>query len=223
VVDYWRFERRDEEDDCMELSSPVWDQLRTLIEDKVYEAADGTRYGIAMTLIDSNGAANDTVVKFCSDYDGWVFPIVGRPRPARSQSIKEFGEFTTQSGTVGYGIVVDHYKDRMAPVLRREWTEDMGLQERYHFNAPIDITQAQLTELTKEVLKEKIDDRGVTSYVWHRLGNAENELWDLLGYGHAGVEIMAWIICVKHFELETIDWPRFWDWVAENPPGVLTS
>ena len=215
VIDYWRFERAGDEDDCSELSSPVWQRLRELIEDKIYTADDGKIYRIILTLVDA-GYANDTVTNFCADYSSGVYPILGRERPAKNQTIKEFAEFTTQSGTIGYRILVDHYKDRLAPVLRREWTEEAGMQKTYHFNAPVDINDKQLKELTVETRREKQDDHGGTTYYWHRPGNARNELWDLLVYGNAAVEILAWSVCIQHFELETIDWPRFWDYIQTN-------
>jgi phage terminase large subunit GpA-like protein len=215
VIDYWRFEVEKDEDDCSEISSPVWGRLRELIEETSYTADDGKNYKIAITLVDA-GYANDTVTTFCSDYSSGVYPILGRDRAAKNQTIKEFGEFTTQSGTVGYRILVDHYKDRLAPVLRRDWEEGTGTQKPYHFNAPIDILDKQLTELTVESRKERKDEKGIVSYFWHRPGNARNELWDLLVYGHAAVEIMAWSICIQKFELDTVDWPRFWDYVEND-------
>ena len=136
--------------------------------------------------------------------------------PAKNQTIKEFAEFTTQAGTVGYRILVDHYKDRLAPVLRREWEEGAGEQKKYHFNAPIDISDKQLKELTVETRRERKDEKGNVSYFWYRPGNARNELWDLLCYGHAAVEILAWAICIQHFELETVDWPTFWDYLENE-------
>lgn len=212
VVDYWRFEVEGDDDDCTELTSPVWGRLRKLIEETEYVADDGKRYRIALTLIDA-GYANDTVTTFCSDYSSGVYPILGRDRPAKNQTIKEFAQFTTQAGTTGYKIVVDHYKDRLAPVLRREWSEENGEQAVYHFNAPVDISDKQLKELTVESRRERVDPNGTTSYFWHRPSGVKNELWDLLVYGHAGIEILAWNICIQHFELETIDWPRFWDYL----------
>ena len=104
----------------------------------------------------------------------------------------------------------------MAPVLRREWSEESGDQKKYHFNAPVDISDKQLKELTVETRREKTDDKGNTSYEWYRPGNARNELWDLLGYGYAAVEILAWAICIQHFELKTVDWPRFWDYLEDE-------
>lgn len=213
LIDYWRFDQENDEDDCSQLESPVWQRLRDLIETAAYEADDGTKYTIAITFVDA-GFSNANVVQFCSDYDMGVYPILGRDRPGKNQSIKEFTEFTTQGGTIGFKITVDHYKDRMASVLRRDWDEHRGLQPEFHFNAPVDTTDKQLKELTKETRKEKVDPQGNTTYVWHRPSNAPNELWDLLGYGYAQVEIFAWHICIQHFELEKVVWSDFWEYAA---------
>lgn len=213
IIDYWRFEADEAHDDCTELSSPVWGRLQELIEETHYTADDGQQYRILLTLIDA-GYSNATVSDFCAVYAGGVYPILGREAPGKNARIHEFDKFTTQAGTVGYKIVVDHYKDRLAPVLRRDWTEDAGEQKRYHFNAPVDITDKQLKELTAETRREKTNEKGVTSYEWYRPGNARNELWDLFVYGNAAVEITAWEICIQHFKLETVDWPRFWEFCA---------
>lgn len=212
VIDYWRFET---DGDCAELSDPTWGRVREVIEEKVYDSDDGKKYRVTLTFIDS-GYNNDTVVAFCSDYAAGVYPTLGRDRPGKNQKIKEFDEFTTQAGTVGYKILVDHYKDRLAPVLRREWSEAEGPQRAYHFNAPVDITTNQLKELTKEVRREVKNEKGETHYVWYRPGNARNELWDLLVMGHAAVEVIAWKLCIEYFELKNVDWPRFWLYVESE-------
>lgn len=215
LIDYWRLEDMRPDPDCGDINSPVWGQLRAVIEEKIYTAADGRQYRIVITLVDA-GYANDTVTQFCADYAAGVYPILGRDRPGKNQTIKEFAEFTTQAGTIGYRVFVDHYKDRIAPVLRREWSEAAGLQKPYHFNAPIDATDKHLKELTAESRREKEDERGNKFHYWFRPGNVPNELFDLLGYGHAAVEILAWAICIKHYGLESIDWPRFWDYAEAN-------
>lgn len=216
VVDYWRFEVKGDEDDCSELTSPVWGRLQKLIEETEYVSDDGKKYRLIVTLIDA-GYANDTVTTFCSVYASGVYPILGRDRPAKNANIKEFTKFETQAGTVGYKIVVDHYKDRLSSVLRRDWVEEAGEQPTYHFNAPVDITDKQLKELTVESRREKKDPQtGVTTYFWYRPGNAANELWDLLGYGHAAVEILAYRVCIEYFGLETISWSKFWDYIEDG-------
>lgn len=215
VIDYWRFETKSGEDDCSELTSPVWQQLRELIEEKQYTADDGKKYNIIGTFIDA-GYANDTVTTFCSEYESGVYPIIGRERPAKNQKIAEFAQFETQAGVVGYRILVDHYKDRLAPVLRREWIEETGPQKTYHFNAPVDVTDKQLKELTAETRRKQEDPNGRVSYVWYRPSGRANELWDLTVYGHAGVEILAWMICIDHLKMEKIDWVEFWNFLEEK-------
>jgi phage terminase large subunit GpA-like protein len=218
LVDYWRVVDDSSEPDCTDLTSPVWARAREIIEESHYTADDGTGYGIALTLVDA-GYANDTVSAFCAEYEGGVYPILGRDRPAKAQAIREFAEFKTQAGQVGFRILVDHYKDRMAPVLRREWYEESGPQKPYHFNAPRDAKKAQLKELTVESRVEKTDDKGAVSYGWHRPNGAKNELWDLLGYGYAAVELIMWSVCVKEFEREEVDAAEFWAH-AESEDGA---
>ncbi len=212
IIDY----RRIDGEDCSQLSDPAWGELREMIEEREYVAEDGTTYRALMTLIDA-GYANDTVTRFCSDYVGFVYPILGRDRAAKNQTIKEFAQFKTQDGTIGFRILVDHYKDRLAPVLRRDWDKALGEQKPYHFNAPVDITDKQLKELTVESRRKKDDGRGGVSYYWHRPSGAKNELWDLLIYAHAAVEIFALTLCRDGFGLETIDWGQFWDYAVEHP------
>lgn len=208
LVEYLRI-RDDSENGCEDGNSPAWQALREIIEEKVYKSATGVEYRIEITLIDA-GYANAVTTAFCEEYQNGVYPILGRTRTAWHSQIKEFAEFKTQAGTIGYKILVDHYKDRLAPVLRRDWIPEAGEQREYHFNAPIDVSDKQLKELTREVKREKKDDRGRVSHEWYRPGNAPNELWDLLVYGHAAVEILAWAICVREYELEKVDWDQFW-------------
>jgi len=215
VIDYWRLETKEGETDCTELSSTPWNKLREIIEEKVYFADNGLQYKIAITFVDA-GYANDTVTSFCSDYVSNVYPILGRERPSKNQKIQEFGEFTTQQGTKGYRITVDHYKDRLAPVLRREWHEVDGIQRPYHFNAPMDLTDKAIKELTAEYLKEVEDTRGNISYIWFRPSGKENELWDLLVYGNCAVEVLAKKICIDHFGMDNIDWVKFWDYLESE-------
>ena len=212
VIDYWRFERENEDDDCGQITSPVWGRLQALIEEKIYTADNGREYRIAWTFVDA-GWSMPTVVTFCSQYGDGVHPIVGRQQAGKNQQLKEFREYKTTSGKTGYMITVDHYKDRLAPVLRRTWAEEQGVQPIHHFNAPVDLTDKQIKELTVESRKEMSDENGATWHIWHRPGNAANELFDNLGYAHACVEIMAYLTCIGHFELETIDWGKYWDYL----------
>jgi len=211
LIDYWRFE----DDDCSQPSSPVWQRLRKLIEETTYTADDSKRYSIAMTFIDA-GWKQSTVTAFCGQYRNSVFPSIGSPDTGKVKSIQQFSEFTAKDGMKGYTIKVDHYKDRLAPVLRRQWIEDSGDQDDWHFNAPLDVTDDQLKELTVEVQRKETNQWGVVSYRWHRPGGADNELWDLFVYGSAAVEVLAWALCIEHLEMESIDWRTFWKFLEER-------
>ncbi|MCP4209833.1 MAG: hypothetical protein GY767_22720 [Shimia sp.] len=218
LIDYWRLEpQKGETADCTELHCSVWGEVQRLVDEQEYTADDGSTYGITVTLVDA-GYSTSTAVDFCGQWGSGVYPILGRDRPAKNATIHEFQTFTTQAQTTGYKIVVDHYKDRIAPVLRRVWHEDDGDQRQYHFNAPVDATDAQLTELTKETRRKKTDGRGAESYEWYRPPGARNELWDLLVYGHAAVEMLAVATCIDHFELESVDWAQFWDYLEQDSP-----
>jgi phage terminase large subunit GpA-like protein len=216
LIDYQRI-WDDSETGCEDLESPAWGELQKLIDDKEWIADDGKKYRLALTFIDASWST-PTVVDFCKQWQSGVYPIMGRERPSKAQSIKEFAEFRTQAGTIGYRILVDHYKDRIAPALRRDWRPEQGTQPDYQFNAPLDTTDAELKELTREYRREKLHPNGTVTYYWHRPHGADNELWDLMVYGHASVEVMAWMVCVQHFQEETVDWPRFWDYVREYHP-----
>lgn len=210
LIDYQRF-KDDSENGCEEIKSPAWGRLQDMIDNGVWTADNGKQYRLAMTLIDSSWNTS-IVVEFCQQWEFWVFPIMGRERPAKAQTIKEFAEFTTQAGTIGYRILVDHYKDRLAPVLRRDWHPSEGSQSSYTFNAPLDTDDDELKELTKEYRRKKEWPNGYVTYYWHRPHGAQNELWDLMVYGHCSVEILAWWICVREHQMEGIDWYQFWEY-----------
>ena len=214
VIEYLRIPA---EKDCSEPADKSWSELANLIEERRYHGDDGRIYAIALTLIDA-GYSNDTVVNFIHErYESNVYPILGRDRASRNQAIKEFAPFKTQVGTTGYRILVDHYKDRLASVLRREWSEHDGEQRQYHFNAPIDLPDKSLKELTVESRREKRDTgTGRVSHYWYRPSGTPNELWDLLNYGHAAIDILAYSVCIQHFELETVDFERFWTYINQE-------
>tara|TARA_R110000772_G_scaffold34589_2_gene83878 strand:+ start:90 stop:878 length:789 start_codon:yes stop_codon:yes gene_type:complete len=211
LVEYKRIDHTSPGDGCDNSESNVWKELSADILEKEFVADDGKIYKVALTLVDA-GWSNAVVTDFCTDFDN-VYAIVGADKTAKSQVIKEFGHFVTKAGGDGFRINVDHYKDRIAPVLKREWVEDAGDQPRYHFNAPVDITDKQLKELTVEYRSEKVDDRGKISYPWYRPSGARNELWDLLVYAHASVEIIAWDLFTKVWERDGVDWPEFWEYL----------
>ena len=206
LIEYENYEGDPQQDD----DPPTWGKLTNLIENREWIADDAKRYRIQNTFIDS-GYLTDQVYRFCGQYEGGVFPVKGRATPPRSAKTAEFSDFTTPTGIIAFGITVDLYKDRWSAALRRNW-DGLGLQPSGHFNAPMDINDKQLRELTVETKREKIEARtgkrlGVE---WHRPSGASNELWDLLIYSAASLDMMALNIS-KMAQLERTDWKMFWD------------
>ena len=220
LIDYWRFEREDETGDCSQNNHPVWQRLQKLIENTVYAADDGTTYRITQTFIDG-GYKQASVVDFCSQYSSGVYPILGRDRPGKSDKIREFAQFPTQLGTIGYRVTVDYYKDRLEPLLRQKWHGDDGDQPHYQVNFPVDATQEELKELTVEQRIEKTAKSGFKSYEWHRPDRTSNELWDLLVYGSASAEIVAHRICRELFKLDNVNWQDFYSFCLNPENGQL--
>lgn len=208
LIDYLTFEGQTED-----IGNPsTWGRLRDFVTAKVYEADDGKRYQVEMVLCDS-GFNTDVVYQFCADLPGIVFPVKGVSVSQRSARVPEFSEFVTPGGTVGFGLTVDLLKDRWSAALRREW-DGAGVQPPGHFNAPSDVTDKQLRELTAEVKSAKIDKATGkrTGFEWRRVG--ANELWDLLIYNNGALELIAWKFSQQALRLDFINWPAFWDEAA---------
>lgn len=210
VLNYWRFRG-----DCENINEPkTWGRLREVIEATEYVGDDGRRYRIELTLVDC-GYLTDTVYRFCERYEAGVYPVRGRESPPKNAPIKEFWSYTTPAGQIGWAASVDMYKDRWSSSLRRSW-DGLSVQPEGHFNAPIDATDEQLKELTVETRREKIDKSTGKrlGFEWHRPSGADNELWDLLIYNNAALDIVAFDICLRQLEREAIDWDVVWGALA---------
>lgn len=196
--------------DTSQLDDPgTWGRLRKLLEEQEYVADDGKRYRIMNTLVDS-GYIADTVYQFASSYASGVYPVKGRELPPKAARIAEFSPFTTPMGTIAYGVTVDLYKDRWSAALRRSW-DGVSIQPDGHFNAPVDVTDKQLKELTAETKVEKRDgSKKLIGYEWRRPSGAANELWDTLIYANAALDMLAWDLCVNQLEMEAVSWPDFY-------------
>jgi len=213
LIDYWVFEG----DTTQMGDMATWGRLAELIEGDGYVADDGSLYKITLTLIDS-GYLPDQVYRFCEQYESSVYPLKGRDFPPKNASLKEFSVFSSPLGTTVYGVTVNLYKDRMSAALTREW-DGQGLQDERSFNAPRDITESQLRELTAEQKREKINrmTKQREGFEWHRPGGAKNELWDLLIYNAAALDIVAWDTCRgEHLKLDYVNWVQFWDLLESN-------
>ncbi len=209
LIDYWRWEG-----DTEQIDDPdTWGRLRRLIEHKEYVADDGKVYRIQLTLIDA-GYRADVVYRFCSDYSSGVAPVKGRESAPKGATGKEFAAFTTPMGTQAFNLAVDLFKDRWSAALRRSW-DGKGSQPAPHFTAPVDASDDQLRELTVEVKRERTDPltRRNVGFEWYRPSGSPNELWDLLIYNNAALELIAWDVCRRQLGLDAVNWAGFYDLV----------
>lgn len=220
VIDYFKFEG-----DATRLDDPgTWGKVEELIEGKRYIADDGYEYKVELTFVDAS-YNTDMVVEFCNQYEVGVFPILGRDAMLSSKaSIKEWREFTTSIGTNGYILNVDYYKDRWSASLRRSWN-NIDEQPETHFNAPVNMFDKQIKELTVEYKVERIETRTgkKVGHVWKRPSGSRNELWDLLIYNTAAMEMIAMFICQNDLKLTTINFPEFFDYIEKNQTYFKTG
>lgn len=216
LIDYW-----DKPGDTTNLESENWKFLQGLIDSKVYTADDGRNYRIQLTLIDA-GFRGDDVSRFCQEYQAGVYPIRGVSTPPRGAPRREFSSYVTKLGATAFNVTVDIYKDRWSAALRRSWDGSSMFQE-WFFSAPMDATDRQLKELTVErkvELKDKRTGQRI-GFEWHRPPGSANELWDLLIYNSAALEMIAANVCISLFEQESVNWVGFWNYVQTEEPYIF--
>jgi phage terminase large subunit GpA-like protein len=211
LIDYWRIEG-----DCSHHENEPWQELKSIIYNKVYVSEDGKKYPIQLTVVDS-GYKQHVAVEFCESTDGTI-PIKGLEGAQKGAQFSEFKQSTTQLGTIAFNINTDLYKERWYSSLKRPWIENQKMQE-YCFNVPADIQEKQLKELTAETkVPDKNKETGAfKGWKWHRSG--DNELWDLLVYNNAAIDILAWDIMVRQGERDTVNWLDFWTFCREGNNG----
>jgi phage terminase large subunit GpA-like protein len=206
-------EYRKLEGDTEQLETPeTWGELRKILVEKAWEADDGKRYKVNAAFIDS-GYRPDQVYRFCAEFPlAHVYPIKGRAAPPNAGNARQFSEFVPVPGQNGINIVVDYYKDRWSAALRRQW-DGLGIQPSPFFNAPIDITNEQLKELTVEIKRERIEATTGKrlGWEWHRPGNAPNELWDTLIYSDCALDFLAEGFSKHALGIEFTNWAAFYD------------
>jgi len=206
LVDYWELEGNTEDP----ADPATWGELRKILEQKEYISDDGMVYNIRMTLVDA-GFYPDPVFQFCGEYNHSVYPVRGRATPIKGSAVKEFSGWITPLGTQAYWITVDIYKDRWAVALDKKWNGEEQ-QPKHCFNVPVNATNEQLKELTVE-RKVEIFEKGTNrrlGYQWYRPSSVRNELWDLLVYNNAALEMIALQQCIEVHKLETLNWSKFW-------------
>lgn len=210
LVDYIRIDG-----DCENADSAAWDELAKIIDDRVY-TDNGREYRLAMSMIDASYLP-DTVYQFCAQWDTGVYPLRGRDKPVKGARFREFEVSENATGTRYVLVTVDVYKDRWAAALKRDWN-GVGAMPRNNWSAPSDLPNKALNELTVEYKREKRDPSSgkLLGTYWHRPGNARQELWDLLMYNTAALEVVALDVCEQVLGLDYLSWPEFWEEIGSG-------
>lgn len=203
------------EGDCTSPDSEAWGKLADMIDNKVYIAGD-RQFRFSMTMIDASYEA-DTVYTFCAQWETGVYPLRGRDKPLKGSRLKEFDMMENSTGVRYCSVTVDIYKDRWSNMLQRQW-DGLSHLPRNAWSAPIDIPDKVLNHLTVEYKVAKKDPKSGKSLgtYWHRPNNARQELWDLLVYNTAALEMVAYDVCEQHAGIEALVWPEFWALAAEG-------
>jgi phage terminase large subunit GpA-like protein len=203
------------EGDCKSVDSTAWEELARIIDHKTY-IGGGREFRVAMTMVDASYLA-DTVYSFCGQWEAGVYPLRGRDKPLKGARIKEFDMMQNSTGVRYCAVTVDLYKDRWSNALSRQW-DGLGTMPRNTWSAPIDIDDKVLNHLTVEYKVVNKDPKSgkVLGTSWYRPNNARQELWDLLMYNTAALEMVAYDVCEQYAGIEALVWPEFWALAAEG-------
>lgn len=207
------------EGDTSDITLPTWQGVMDVILNKEYfdTGPEGKKYKIQTTLIDSQ-YNTDVVLQFCNLLqDHSVFPIRGTESGTKRGNIKEFSEFKTKIGTIGYNINNSIFKDRLASSFRQHW-DGQSLQPKWFPNFPLEYPDAFFKELTVEykVQKKHPVTKQIMGWEWHRPGGSSNHAWDLTVYNLAALEMAAMEICTRFLRLEVLNWDAFWAFCQEK-------
>lgn len=204
-IDYFRIEG-----ECESVDAEPWEELADIIDNREYLTNDRV-YRIGFTMVDASYLP-ETAYSFCSQWAAGVFPLRGRDTPIKGARIKEFDIGENSTGTRYATVTVDLYKDRWAAALKRQWNK-VDKMPRNNWSCPLDLPDKALKELTVEYKREKRDPSSnkLLKTEWFRPPGSRNEMWDLLVYNTAALEMAAYDICVNQLGLEALVWSVFWE------------
>lgn len=205
LVDYFKLTG-----DTESYDAPVWVELGDIIDNRVYKNNDGREFRIQVTGVDAS-YRTETAYTFCNQWESGVYPLRGRDKPIKSGKVREFDVTESSAGVRYFAVTVDLYKDRWSAALKRQWN-GVDKMPRNILSVPADTTDAALNELTVEFVREKRDPQSgkLLGTFWHRPGGSRNELWDLLVYNTAAIEILAHSVCVDELGIELLLFSEFW-------------
>lgn len=219
LIEYHRWDGKPEEDSE---DPATWGRFHELVQSRVFTASDGWRYQPALVLVDS-GYESEMVYRVVARYAAVVFPVKGAPAPSKAARYSEFSPMHTMTGTPGFRVTVDHYKERWHHALRRQWSPP-SRQSSWTFNAPSNLSDRALQELTREERKEKKDAATGKQLGWQWVRSGRNELWDCLVYGTAALEILGLNLCqLAEGDDAPLSWEAVWRMVEAQPELVRSA
>lgn len=201
-----------------------WEQLRLLLVEKEWAAADsGHVYRIQTTLIDQ-GYKSDIVHQFCQQFSGGVYPVQGRPRPIQGSTVREFAQAESATGNIFYNCTATMYKDRLAAWLRMDWIGEGGRQPDGYPNYPRNYGDAFFRQYEAEERVE-IRDRVTKQrrgFRWQPIGQRPNHAWDCRVYNMCAYDLIVHETCLEILELAKIDYDKFAEYATprRNESGL---
>ena len=201
------------EGDTTDINDQSWVDLRDYVANREFKRGNDLLIP-EITVIDTGDGANPAARDFVNLYgEGLgISAIKGLPSTGQNQSsVRQLSAY--ENGVSPWGIIVDLYKDRWSSQMRNDW-DGISVMPRWSFNAPNDITDKQMKELASEYKSEVKDRNGkIVKYEWIRPNgtNTPNELWDLLMYANAAIDILAYNLCLQRYKLSAVDFNLVFD------------
>ena len=202
------------EGDCTDPNNEdTWGELAKIKYEKTYTDEFGRVYRPFLTVVDS-GFLSDNVYTFAAKDPGTTIAIKGVSGSKNNTHQRHFAQMINgPAAATAVTVTVDAYKERIQAALRTNWS-GQGAQPERHFNAPLNITDKELKELTVEVKREKINTKTKAreGWYWHRPNGTRNELWDLLVYAYFAYDYLAFTICPpdEKKDIFSVDWNTFY-------------
>lgn len=190
-----------------------WNELADLIENKVYEADDGKRYRIAMTVVDS-GHYTDWVYAFCGRFASGVYATKGQDWIKNGETYQKFNQATLDriGLPLAYHVNAGKLKDRISRSLNvLEWNEN-SFQDEWYPNFPEDFHDDyfKMFEAEEKVeVYDKLTNQWLKT-IWRCKFGAPNHGFDTYVYNLAALEIFAEDICRNDLNMGFLHWPSFW-------------
>ena len=217
----WTADRRSYSIDWRHLEGPTdnmqsasWEAVREIVANETWEADDGKKYWVAISLIDASYRTSH-VYEFVQEFSWGVYAIMGRDMPQANANMSQFHQYT-KKGITAYNVTVTIYKDRLAAALRRDW--DTGsLQPIGYPNFPEDYGDDFFREYEAEEKVKKKFANGRHGFVWKKKNeNEPNHSWDCGVYHEAAIDMLCYDVNVYDLKQDRIDYAGFWPYIAEN-------